>query len=125
MQIKNKFLKEEKTSPKKIDEIFSTKNKSAMKLLAKVSKLNSFKQPQIKMEDTSVGVTNSFDALNSNNKSNSFLIHNPLEIDNTPASRKPRSESFASMTSVDMEIVSDLSDLFKNEPAYNLMNKKP
>jgi len=124
MQIKNKFLKEEKTSPKKIDEIFSTKDKSALKLLAKVSKLNHFKPPQIKMEDPSdnVGGTNSFDALNQ--KPKSLLIHNPLELDNTSASRKPRSESFASMTSVDMEIVNDLSDLFKNEPTYNLMNKK-
>jgi len=123
MQIKNKFLKEEKTSPKKIDAIFTTKDKSAMKLLSNVSRLNKLHQSHLKIEETNdkTNFPNNIVACQDNRAS---LNHNPIIQESNLVSRKPRSESFASMTSIDFEIVNDLSDLFKSEPKHDKFNNK-
>jgi len=122
MQIKNKFLKEEKTYPKKIDDIFYKKDKTASKVLAKVEKLHQIQQAQIKVEANN---NNNFGFLQQPNKSLAILDHNPL-ANLTVACNKPRSDSFASMTSLDLEIVNDLSDLFKTETKHNTFtNNQP
>jgi hypothetical protein len=124
MQIKNKFLKEEKTCPKKIDDIFYKKDKTASKVLAKVQKLHQIQQTQIKVEADN---NNNFGFLQQQpNKTLPILDHNPLSNLTVVACTKPRSDSFASMTSLDMEIVNDLSDLFKVETKTNTFtNNQP
>jgi len=135
IQIKNKFLKEEKVAGDKIDSIFSRKdNKASLKLFGKIQRFNTqvFNKIETK-QNVPIAITpaNGAPAIikikeeidNTNNNSlavlsnmqppQSHVGNNDLAL---MTNRKPRSESFASVTSVnslDMEIINDLSDLFK------------
>jgi len=99
-QIKNKFLKEEKVSRKKIDSVFQQQNTSKLRKIYK--KAHNF------LQDTS-------HQNGEGDKNNLSLLSqsNPVHSNN-----KLRSESFHSTTSIDsldMAIIDDLSDLFKQK----------
>jgi len=152
IQIKNKFLKEEKVAGDKIDLIFSRKdNKAVLKLFGKIQKFNTqvFKKCEMNQDVPLASTTEFFSTPANNNpmimklkeehdniNNNSLPVLPAMQQIQTPqntsnnkslissnsndlasiTNRKPRSESFASVTSVnslDMEIINDLSDLFK------------
>jgi len=98
-QIKNKFLKEEKVSKKKIDLIFQQHNPAGLKKIYK--KAYNYLLPHAQ-KNSDTDLTNSIS----------------FNTDRNPINTKSRSDSFNSTSSVDsldMTIIQDLSDLLKQK----------
>jgi len=100
-QIKNKFLKEEKVSRKKIDSVFQQQNSTKLKKIYK--KAHNFLQASSKQLGDG---------------ENNLNLLSLDQVKKSETNTKLRSDSFHSTTSVDsldMAIIEDLSDLLKQK----------
>jgi len=130
MQIKNKFLKEEKLYSDKVDAVFRKKDKSALKLFVKVDKfkelydlnmdLKSISNGQMPLALTNATITDKLLKHEEIGNNVSLVKHNN---DTVACRQRDRSESFGTSV-IDKEIISDLSALFKNDKPKDIFANK-